>query len=113
MKTITLKESIGYLKFLKEEALSIAEEQEKISLDNDVILFETVKDKETFIQGFINGACWQKGRSDASQQWIVKSGIYEGHKFFGYVHTFGDTVKVVDTGTIGRSYPIEFCEKAQ
>ena len=50
---------------------------------------------------------------NTNEKWVVKTGIYEGHKFSGYVHTFGDTVKVIDNGTVGRSYPIEFCEKVE
>ena len=50
---------------------------------------------------------------NTNEKWRVKSGIYEGHEFLGYVHSFGDTVKVIDCGTVGRSYPIEFCEKAE
>lgn len=50
---------------------------------------------------------------NTNEKWRVKSGIYEGHEFLGYVHNFGDTIKVIDNGTVGRSYPIEFCEKVE
>ncbi len=64
MRAVPISENIAKLKFLKAEALAVADEQENIALKNDVVLFETPKDKQSFIDGFINGCCWQKGRGD-------------------------------------------------
>lgn len=66
MRAVPISENIARLKFLKAEALAVADEQESIALKNDVVLFETPKDKQSFIDGFINGYCWQKGRGDAN-----------------------------------------------
>lgn len=66
MRAVPIRENIERLKFLKAEALSCANEEEKIAQENDVVLFETPQDKKRFIDGFVNGAYWQKGRGDAN-----------------------------------------------
>ena len=65
MKAVTLEENIERLNFLKSEGLSIANEQEKIALSNDVVLFETEQEKKSFVDGFVNGVCYEIGRKDA------------------------------------------------
>lgn len=65
MKSITLKESIEQLKFLKAEALAVTNDAIKVALENDVDLFQNEREKTVYMDGFIQGACWQKRRGDA------------------------------------------------